>query len=40
MNMSLRAVQRLTREHGMTVRELLDETCAANAQEFLSDFRL
>ncbi|NEO44372.1 MAG: AraC family transcriptional regulator [Moorea sp. SIO4A3] len=40
MNMSLRALQRLTQDHGITVRQLLDETRQANAQQFLSDPRL
>ena len=40
LNMSLRALQRLTHEHGISVRQLLDDAREANARQFLSDPRL
>ncbi|NES24043.1 MAG: AraC family transcriptional regulator [Symploca sp. SIO3E6] len=40
MHLSLRALQRLTQEHGITIRQLLDEAREANARQFLSDSRL
>ncbi len=40
MNMSLRTLQRLTREHGVEVRQLIDEARAQNARQLLSDTSL
>ncbi|MGD2183052.1 AraC family transcriptional regulator [Lusitaniella coriacea] len=40
MNMSLRTLQRLTQEFGLTVRQLLNEAREANARQFLSDPQL
>ncbi|NET56638.1 MAG: AraC family transcriptional regulator [Symploca sp. SIO2E6] len=40
LHLSLRALQRLTQEYGITIRQLLDEARQANAQQFLSDPRL
>ena len=40
LGMSLRALQRLARDHGTTVRELLDQARVANARQLLSDRKL
>lgn len=40
VGMSLRKLQRLVRQHGTTVRALLEETRMTNAQQFLSESRL
>lgn len=37
MNTSLRSLQRLTKEHGFTVRQLLDDARRAKARELLDD---
>ena len=40
MNMSLRSLQRLTRQHGLEVRQLIDEARAENARQLLTDTTL
>ncbi|MEM6867103.1 MAG: AraC family transcriptional regulator ligand-binding domain-containing protein [Cyanobacteria bacterium P01_C01_bin.121] len=40
MNMSVRSLQRLTKEHGLTIRELLDDTRQTKAKQLLTDTTL